>query len=82
MKQKKIIHVELIKPFNNKIHYYFSSIKAIYDILPEEIVGIKCYSLWNVLRKNSIHTTKTAIIRFDTEFSHPTNRGNNIQMND
>ena len=49
MKQEfKVIHVELREPYNGKIHYYFGSKAAIYDTLPEELVGIAKESLWNV----------------------------------
>lgn len=61
--QRKVIHVELNEPYNNKHHWYFGSILAIYDTLPVEVVGIAHTSLWNVLSKNGKYTTKTATIR-------------------
>jgi hypothetical protein len=56
--QRKVIHVELNEPYNNKHHWYFGSILAIYDTLPIEVVGIAHTSLWNVLSKNGKYTTK------------------------
>lgn len=61
--QRKVIHVELNEPYNNKHHWYFGSILAIYDTLPVDVVGIAHTSLWNVLSKNGKYTTKTATIR-------------------
>lgn len=75
MKQKKIIHVELLVPFNNQIHFYFDSVTAIYDTLPQTILGVKKEYLWRVLRINGIHTTKNAIIRYNEVNGHKTNRG-------
>ena len=56
MKEQKVIHVELKEPHKGKRHYYFGSKAAIYDELPEEVIGIKKESLWNVdLELSLIH---------------------------
>lgn len=75
--QRKVIHVELNKPFGDKCHWYFGSTTAIYDILSVDVVGIAPTSLWNVLAKNGKYTTKTAIIRIGVLHSKQTNRGKN-----
>lgn len=46
--QTKVIHVELKDPYMDKKHFYYGSKAAIYDELPEGVVGIKKESLWNV----------------------------------
>ena len=43
--QRKVIHVELNKPFGDKHHWCFGSIAAIYYILPVDVVGIAHTSL-------------------------------------
>lgn len=64
MKQEfKVIHVELREPYNGKIHYYFGSKAAIYDTLPEELVGIAKESLWNVDLSDGEYSNKHCIIR-------------------
>jgi hypothetical protein len=49
MKQEyKVIHIELKEPYNGKRHYYYGSKSAIYEHLPEALIGIKLESLWNI----------------------------------
>ena len=45
MEAKKIYHVRLREPYEGKTDYYFGSIKAIYSVLPVDVVGIKYNSL-------------------------------------
>ena len=59
---RKVIHVELNEPYNDKHHWYFGSILA-------------HTSLWNVLSKNGKYTTKTATIRLGVLHTKQTNRG-------
>ena len=80
--QRKVIHVELNKPFGDKRNWYFGSIAAIYDILPVDVVGIAHTSLWNVLSKNGKYTTKTATIRLGVLHSKQTNRGKKATGNE
>ena len=80
--QRKVIHVELNEPYNNKHHWYFGSILAIYDTLPVDVVGIAHTSLWNVLSKNGKYTTKTATIRLGVLHSKQTNRGKKATGNE
>lgn len=79
--QRKVVHVELNKPYNDKRHWYFGSISAIYDTLPVDVVGIAHTSLWNVLSKNGKHTTKAATIRLGVLHSKQTNRGKHSNNN-
>lgn len=78
MKQEfKVIHVELKKPYMGKRHYYFGSQTAIYEELPEEIVGIKKESLWNEDLKAGEYSNKLCTIRMGTLTRKPTARGRN-----
>lgn len=50
MESKKVVHVHLIdQEFNGKTDFYFGSIAAIYDTLPEYIIGMKKNSLMQYL---------------------------------
>lgn len=73
--QRKVIHVELKKPYNGKRNYYFGSVAAIYDTLPVEIVGIAAGALWNVFGKEQKYVGRLAIIREGRLLSKKTNRG-------
>lgn len=78
MKQQfKVIHVELKKPYLGKTHYYFGSQTAIYEELPEEIVGIKKESLWNEDLKAGEYSNKLCTIRMGSLTRKPTARGGN-----
>lgn len=79
--QRKVIHVELNEPYNDKRHWYFGSILAIYDSLPVDAVGIAHTSLWNVLAKNGEYKTRTATIRLGVLHSKQTNRGKQTNNN-
>jgi len=71
--QRKIIHVELLEPYNGKRHYYFGSKAAIYDTLPKDVIGISKETLWNVLKEEYIG--RKAIIRQGVIISKDTERG-------
>lgn len=76
MKQEfKVIHVELKEQYNGKIHYYFGSKAAIYDTLPERLVGISKESLWNINLHNKDYSNKKCIIRLGTLIRRRTQRG-------
>lgn len=73
--QRKVVHVELLKPPPGyKKHYYFGSVAAIYDTLPKEVVGISKETLWNTCRIQE-HRGREAIIRQDIVVSKKTDRG-------
>ena len=66
--QFKVIHIELNEPYMGKKHHYFGSKAAIYEYLPEEIIGIKLESLWNMdldkeEYKNKLCTIYMGILR-------------------
>ena len=42
---------------------YFSSLKAIYDVVPQEAVGIRYKSLTNAIRGKGLYENKKVIIR-------------------
>lgn len=71
----KIIHVKLNKPYKGKSNYYFGSMAAIYDELPEHIVGIKLISLWNVNLKQYDYSNALCTIRMDELKRKATERG-------
>lgn len=72
---EKVIHVELKKPYKGKINYYFGSMSAIYEEIPENIIGIKLISLWNVDLKASEYSNNFCTIRMDVLKRKPTERG-------
>lgn len=79
MKEQKVIHVELKEPIKGKRHYYYGSKAAIYDELPEEVIGIKKESLWNVDLDKVEYQNKFCTIRMGTLKRKQTNRGSNLK---
>lgn len=78
MKQQfKVIHIELREPYNGEKHYYFGSKVAVYDSLPEDVVGIKLESLWNVNLEAGEYSNKLCTIRAGVLRRKETNRGKN-----
>lgn len=75
--QRKVVHVELINPPTGyKRHYYFGSVAAIYDTLPEDVLGISKGSLWSSPRiEDGVFENKKVIIRFGVIRAKKTNRG-------
>lgn len=71
----KIIHIELKDPYQDKQHYYYGSKAAIYDELPENIVGIKKESLWNVDLEKGEYKNRLCTIRFGILRRKKTDRG-------
>lgn len=74
----KVIHVELNEPYRGGKHYYFGSKTAIYDHLPENIIGIKKGSLWNVDLEKGEYKNRHCIIRLGVLRRKETSRGNKI----
>lgn len=75
---RKVIHVELKEPYNDRRNHYFGSVAAIYDTLPVEIVGISAGALWNVFSKERKYVGRLATIREGRLVSKKTNRGKRI----
>ena len=73
--QRKVIHVELKKPYNGRRNHYFVSVAAIYDNLPLEIVVIGEGALWNVFCKSDTYTGPLATVRKRKLVTRTTNRG-------
>lgn len=64
MKQQfKVIHIELKEPYEGKKHYYYGSKSAIYEHLPEEVIGIKKESLWNIDLEKDEYQNRLCTIR-------------------
>ena len=73
---RKVVHVELTKPYGGRTHYYFGSVSAIYDTLPAEVLGISLKSIWSSPRiENSSFRNKKVTIRFDVLRTKKSNRG-------
>lgn len=59
----KIVHLNLKEPYEGETDLYFGSIKAIYDSLPKDAVGITYRSLTNALRGRSFYNNKKCVIK-------------------
>lgn len=75
--QTKVIHVELKDPYMDKKHFYYGSKTAIYDHLPETIIGIKKESLWNVDLEKGEYKNRLCTIRSGILRRKQTDRGGN-----
>jgi len=74
MRSDKVIHVELNDPYKGRKHWYFGSVTAIYQQLPEDVMGIKLESLWTHLRSYE-YVGRKCTIRKGVLFRTKTNRG-------
>lgn len=59
----KVVHLAFKEPYNGTKDLYFSSLKAIYDVVPQEAVGIRYKSLTNALRGKERYENKKVVIR-------------------
>lgn len=59
----KVIHVHLNEPHKGEQDYYFGSLKAIYDLIPQDRVGIAYKSLTNAVRGKSEYKNKRCCIK-------------------
>lgn len=76
MKNRKVIHVELLKPPQGyQKHYYFGSVAAIQSVLPREVVGVSKEVVWADM-KDGEYVGRKAIIRKGELITQSTNRGN------
>lgn len=62
MNSTKIIHLHFKEPYEGMTDLYFSSVKAIYDQVPESAVGIKYRSLTNAIRGKERYENKHCIV--------------------
>lgn len=59
----KIVHLTLKEPYNGETDMYFTSIKAIYDIVPKSAMGITYASLINALNGKVRYENKMITVR-------------------
>lgn len=59
----KVVHLTFKEPYEGQTNLYFSSLKAIYDVVPQEAVGIRYKSLTNAIRGKERYENKKVIIR-------------------
>lgn len=64
-RKTNVIHVELAEPYNGKRNWYFSSIAAIYERLPREVVGVTKEHLWRVFGSHNEYISRKVTIRRD-----------------
>lgn len=63
-RESKIIHVELKKPFlGKKNHYYYGSVSAIFQEIPESVIGVKAITVQRNLQKSEEYQAPGATIR-------------------
>lgn len=63
MEAKKIVHLQFKEPHDGETDLYFGSLKAIYDAVPAEAVGITYKSLTNATRGKNEYENKKVLIR-------------------
>lgn len=66
MATQKIVHLHLKIPIDNKTDFYFGSIKAIFDFVTEETIGIRYKSLTNALRGRDFYNNKHCTVRISS----------------
>ena len=59
----KVVHIKLKEPHNGETDFYCGSLKAIYDCIPQDKVGIAYKSLTNALRGKSEYENKHCTIK-------------------
>lgn len=59
----KVVHLKLNEPHNGDTDFYFGSLKAIYDTIPKECIGIAYKSLTNALRGKSEYENRHCTIK-------------------
>ena len=63
MMNTKVVHLTFKEPYIGMADLYFSSLKAIYDVVPKEAVGIEYKSLTNAIRGKGEYENKKVTIR-------------------
>ena len=63
MATQKIVHLHMKIPTDGNTDFYFGSIKAIFDSITEDYVGIKYKSLTNALRGRDFYENKHCTVR-------------------
>lgn len=62
-RESKIIHVELKKPFLGKKNHYYGSVSAIFQEIPESVIGVKAITVQRNLKKSTEYQAPGATIR-------------------
>lgn len=75
MESKKIVHVHLKEPYEGKADYYFGSLRAIYSIIPEVVLGLRYKSL--TAKKFSRYENKNCVIIVDVITRNPQSSAKN-----
>lgn len=63
MAKQKIVHLHLKDPTAKDTDFFFGSIKAIFDNVSEDCIGIKYKSLTNALRGQDFYENKRCTVR-------------------
>lgn len=72
--ETKVVHLFFKEPYKNKSDLYFSSLKAIYEVVPIEAVGIRYKSLTNAIRGKEQYENKKVVIRIGQLVRKPNSR--------
>lgn len=62
-RESKIIHVELKEPFLGKKNHYYGSVSAIFQEIPESVIGVKAITVQRNLQKSEVYQASGATIR-------------------
>lgn len=61
--KQKVVHLHLKIPIGNGSDFFFGSIKAMYEHLPDIDLGIKYKSLTNALRGQDFYENRRCTVR-------------------
>ena len=59
----KVVHLKLNEPHVGETDFYFGSLKAIYDAIPQNEIGIAYKSLTNAIRGKNEYQNKRCKIK-------------------
>jgi hypothetical protein len=59
----KVVHLKLNEPHDGETDFYFGSLKAIYDAIPQNEIGIAYKSLTNAIRGKNEYQNKRCTIK-------------------
>ena len=70
----KVVHLKLNEPHDGETDFYFGSLKAIYDAIPQNEIGIAYKSLTNAMRGKNYYENKKVVIRIGVLYRKPKNK--------
>ena len=70
----KVVHLKLNEPHDGQTDFYFGSLKAIYDAIPHNEIGIAYKSLTNAIRGKNYYENKKVVIRIGVLYRKPKNK--------